>query len=379
MERRILIVDDCQVNVEILEELLQNDYRLETAGSGQECLDKFHRFRPHLVLLDVMMRGMDGYETCRRIKAASTGSPVQIILVSGKASMPERLRGYEAGADDYMVKPFDHEEMLAKVNIHFRLREALADLWSANAKVRKFNQELEFLTEEPTSEAVATRDVAIFALARLAESRDPETGGHLERLRNYSMILADQLGREGPYTERIDTQFGEDLYRACPMHDVGKVGIPDAVLLKPGRLTKDEFEIIKRHSAIGSEALQQAVQGGNCASFLAMAIDVARHHHERFDGRGYPDGLAGQQIPLSARIVALADSFDALTSVRVYKPAHDAFVARGMIEEESAEAFDPAVVGAFRTRFQDFVEIIGMGTLPEIEMAAAAACDEVRR
>lgn len=379
MDQRILIVDDCEVNVEILQELLQDEYELAFAYSGEECLEKFRAFQPDLVLLDIMMPGLDGYETCRRIKASCARKHVQVILVSGKAMTQERLRGYEVGADDYMVKPFDHEEMLAKVRIHFRLRDALAELWSAHAKIERFNTELEYLVQQRAGEAVATRDVAIFALARLAESRDPQTGEHLERIRSYCMILARQLGEQGPHADRIDAQFIEDLYHSCPLHDVGKVSIPDAILLKPGRLTKDEFEIMKQHSALGADALQRATGRGNCAGFLSMAIDIARHHHERFDGLGYPDGLAGEEIPLAARIVAPADTFDALTSDRVYKAAQDPIVAKRTIEQSAGTCFDPGVVEALLARYDDFLHVVGLGADQEVEMAEAVASNEVRR
>ena len=361
MKDRILIVDDCRVNVRILVELLRDEYRLETAASGEECLAKLIGFSPELVLLDIMMPGLDGYEVCRRIKDSPLGGFTQVILVSGRASAAERLKGYDAGADDYVVKPFDHDELLAKVRTHFRLRNTLKNLWNANSQIQKFNNELETLAAERTREVVATRDVAIFALAKLADSRDPETGDHLERMRNYSRILADQLRLVGPYRGAIDAEFVDDIYRFSPLHDIGKVGIPDAILLKPGRLTDEEFSIMKTHSDIGADALQQSSEQSESGVFLAMATVIARYHHERFDGTGYPAGLAGPDIPLPARIVALADVYDALTSARVYKPAIEPKAAKRMIEEESGTHFDPAVVDAFLQREGDFLQFVGSG------------------
>jgi putative two-component system response regulator len=206
-------------------------------------------------------------------------------------------------------------------------------------------------------EIAATRDVAVFALAKLAESRDPETGEHLERLRGYSQILAEQLQQEGPYRELIDEHFLEDLYRSSPLHDIGKVGIPDAILRKPGKLTPEEFELMKQHTTIGADALEQAMHLTGCGGFLAMAVDIARFHHERFDGTGYPARLKGHDIPLPARIVALADVYDALTSVRIYKDAYSAETARQMILEQDGQHFDPVVVEAFRARFVDFLSV----------------------
>jgi response regulator RpfG family c-di-GMP phosphodiesterase len=352
---------------------------LDTAVTGEECLEKLPQFNPELVLLDIMMPGIDGYETCRRIKQSSFGDFTQVVLVSGKASTAERLQGYEVGADDYVVKPFDHDELLAKIEVQFRLRKTLSDLWEANAKIQQFNTELEQLVQQLTAEVVDTRDVAIFALAKLAESRDPETGEHLDRIRNYSRLLAEELGREGPYADLIDQEFIEDIYRSSPLHDIGKVGIPDAILLKPGRLTREEFQTMKGHSAIGAEALRQAVERSTCGGFLSMAIDIARYHHERFNGSGYPDGLAGPDIPLSARIVALADVYDALTSARVYKAAYDPDVAKNMIEAEEGEHFDPAVVEAFRARYDDFARVTRGEETWEAVLAGPAAFADARR
>jgi putative two-component system response regulator len=368
MKPKVLIVDDSPINLKILEQLLKTDYDLVRAASGEECLLRVRDSAPDLVLLDIMMPGIDGYETCRRIKSGPLGEFTPVILVSVKASTAERLQGYAAGADDYVVKPFDHAELLAKVRIHFRLRSAMEGLWTANSRMRQFNEELEQIVQQRTSEIVGTRDVAVFALAKLAESRDPETGEHLERMRNYCRVLAAELCASGAYDHAVDEEFVDTIYQSSPLHDIGKVGIPDAILLKPGRLTEEEFEIMKRHATIGAEALQEAMRHSQSGGFLSMAIQISRHHHERFDGRGYPDKLAGQDIPLAARICALADVYDALTSVRVYKPAFAPEVARRMIEEEEGRHFDPVVVAAFRARYDEFLQTL-YATHPE--MAAA--------
>ncbi len=353
---RILIVDDSEINVEILKEILSDSYHLATASTGEECLNVIREFAPDLVLLDVMMPGISGYEVCRRIKTSPVGAFTQVILVSGKASKAERLQGYEAGADDYVIKPFDHDELLAKVRVQFRLRAALAKVWEADAKLRAFNEDLERLVDQRTAQIVGMRDLTIFALAKLAESRDPETGAHLERIRNYARILAEQLSMQGPYTAQIDDAFIGDIYRCSPLHDIGKVGIPDAILLKAGRLTREEFEVMKRHTVIGAETLDQAArQACGCGHFLIMAREVARHHHERFNGSGYPDGLAGDEIPLAARIVSLADVYDALTTRRVYKEAFTHETAWSIIEEGRGTQFDPAVYDAFVARREDFL------------------------
>ena len=357
MRKQILIVDDDPVNQEILREILEEEYEVATASTGEEGLSRMKDFGPDLVLLDIMMPGIDGYEVCRQIKAAPHGELTQVALVSGRASAKERLDGYKAGADDYIVKPFDHDELAARVKILFRLRGALTELAGANAEIQVYSAKLERIVEERTTEIVETRNVTVFALAKLADSRDPETGEHLDRMRSYSQLLAEALAETGPYTDEIDATFLADLHMSSPLHDIGNVGTPDTILLKPGRLTPGEFEIMKQHTRIGADALEAAARHTSSGGFLSMAIEIARYHHERFDGSGYPTGLAGTEIPLSARIVALADVYDALTSARVYKNAFDPDVARSMIVEEAGKHFDPVIVDAFKDRQDEFLRV----------------------
>jgi putative two-component system response regulator len=357
LSKRILIVDDSPLNVQILKKVLQHEYELETACDGEECLAKLPVFAPDLVLLDIMMPGLNGYEVCERIKSGPCGAFTQVILVSGKASSAERLRGYQALADDYVVKPFDHDELLSKVRVHFRLREAQYQLWQANRFVQEYNEALEALVLERTAQLTATQDVAVFALAELAEARNLETGQHLRRMRAYSQRLAEQLAADGPYAAQITPQFLADLYRSSPLHDIGKVGVPDAILQKPGRLTKDEFEQMKQHVHIGAVTLERAAGHAGGGQFLHMAAEIARYHHERFAGGGYLAGLKGTDIPLSARIVALADVYDALTTARVYKPAMEPEPAKQLIISESGKHFDPVIVQAFEQCFDDFLAI----------------------
>ncbi len=355
MDKTILIVDDDELNLAILEEGLADHYTLVQARDGAEALEVFEAQRPALVLMDIMMPRMDGYEATRRIRLTEHGADVNIILVSAKASTGERVKGYEAGADDYIIKPFDEEELLAKVRVQMRLREALCDLAEARARLTDDNLVLCETVTAQSREIVDSRDLIVFALANLADSRDPETGAHLERIREYCRILAEHLAEHGPYVDDIDTAFIDQIYQASPLHDIGKVGIPDAILLKPGRLSEREFELMKQHSLIGARALQEVAGHGGQSGFLSMAMDIARDHHERWDGSGYPYGLSGADIPLSARIAAVADVFDALTSVRVYKAAFTMEVARTMIENDAGTHFDPAIVEAFTARFDDFV------------------------
>ena len=351
--KKILIVDDDEAVRRLLRRLLQSEYDLAEAAAGQQALDRLLDFHPDLLLLDIMMPGIDGYEICRRIKANQ--SDVQIVMVSAISSAGQRLRAFQVGADDYLVKPFDPQDLRARVRLHFQLREAMAGAAAIRAEIESHNSQLRELTEQHTRDVIAIQDTAVFTLAKVAESRDQETGGHLTRMRAYSQILGQELAQDGPYANQISGQFLDDLYRSSPMHDIGKVGIRDEILLKPGRLTPEEFETMQQHAVIGANILDQAVARLHGGGFLAMAALIARFHHERFDGAGYPAGLVGQEIPLPARIVAVADVYDALTSVRPYKPAYPPHEVKSIIERESGGHFDPAIVAAFRRRFDDFL------------------------
>jgi response regulator RpfG family c-di-GMP phosphodiesterase len=358
-KQRILLVDDVPANVDILRRLLRKHYETDSAASGEECLRKMPRFCPHLVLLDIMMPGIDGYETCRRIKADPASGPNQVILVSGKGSTAERLRGYEAQADDYIVKPFDHDELLSKVRVHLRLLSVQRELLAAKEQLQTHADDLERLVQQRTVQWTSTQEMTVFALAQLADSRDPETGEHLYRMRHYAQTLAVELGRRGPYRDLVNETFLQHLYRSSPLHDIGKVGVPDAILLKPGRLTAEEFDVIKKHVLIGGETLERAREYVGPGTFMDVAAEIARYHHERFDGSGYCAGLRGTDIPLAARIVAVADVFDALTSPRVYKAAMPADQARELILKDAGSHFDPVIVEAFG---ECFAELCNCGT-----------------
>ncbi len=337
---RILVIDDKADNLMILEELLGADYTVQCANSGEEALRVAPQFQPNLVLLDVMMPGLNGNDTCDLLRLIPEMSAAKIIMVSARHELQDRLTAYDVGAVDYIRKPFHDQEVLAKVRTWMQMIHS---------------QHVEAIIREVDR----TRDVVGTALVTLASFRDTETGDHLFRMRWYSHALAEQLAVSGPYCAQIDETFLQQLYRASPLHDIGKVGIDDAILRKPGPLTESEFESIKKHSAIGGDILAQAAAKLPHADYLKMAIDIARHHHERFDGSGYPDGLAGADIPLAARIVSVADVFDALTSRRVYKLAIPVPDAAAIIEANSGSQFDPSVVDAFRSRLEEFGQARG--------------------
>lgn len=325
---RVLIVDDDGVELAALEHTLrQAGYDVQCASNGLEALVAI-RHGCRLVITDQCMPEMDGFELCRTIRTEQFPSYVYIILLTAHGSVDDRVQGLSAGADDFLSKPYDRRELLARLRAGERVL------------------------------ALESREVTIFALAKLAESRDPDTGAHLERVRCYSHVLAKDLALRAPFRDQITPEFIRLIYLTSPLHDIGKVGIPDSVLLKRGPLTPREFEIMKQHTRIGAATIDAALRLHPTAAYLRMARDIAAHHHERYDGTGYPDGLAGEAIPLSARIVALADVYDALRSRRVYKGAmtHDA--ARAILIEGAGTQHDPAIVEAFLRCEQDFLEIL---------------------
>jgi putative two-component system response regulator len=375
MSKQVMIVDDDEMNRMILREILEEDYELVEAHNGREAIEVFKQHTPAVVLMDIMMPEVDGYTACRAIKDSPYAETTHVILVSAKASTEERVRGYQHGADDYIIKPFDDEELLAKVRVYSKLREATYELAKARTELAGDNQSLEALVEEQTAELVQSRDMVVFALASLADSRDPETGDHLQRIREYCKLLAVELAAQGPSADIIDDQFIDQIYLASPLHDIGKVGIPDAILLKPAQLSAGEFEKMQEHTVVGAEALQDVQRHGSKCGFLDMAIQIARSHHERWNGSGYPDGLVGEQIPLAARIVGLADVFDALTSHRVYKQAYSTDTAHAMIVGEAGSHFDPEVVAAYERCAQRFATMrdrinAAADTGPRVRVAA---------
>jgi putative two-component system response regulator len=325
---KILIVDDNAIALEVLRNVLQRaGHEVRAARGGREALELIRCGEFSLVVSDWEMPGLSGVSLCQAVRDEDLPRYVYFILLTGHDTNQDKIAGLDAGADDFITKPFDAAELAARVRSAERM-----------------------LTLE-------TRDVAIFAMAKLAESRDPETGAHLERVQRYCKILTQGLRRAGRFPGQVDDEFVRLIYLTSPLHDIGKVGIPDCVLLKPGRLSDHEFEIMKTHTTLGGQTLEAALRQFPGVEFLRMARDIAVSHHERFDGTGYPGGLAGDAIPLCGRIVALADVYDALTSKRVYKDAFAHEVARAAIAKDAGTHFDPDVVAAFAAAEAEFAAV----------------------
>lgn len=325
---KILIVDDELVSRKKLEKSIHSlGHETLAAADGHEAWQIWNDERTRMVITDWVMPGMDGLELCRKIRKSEGSQYTYIIMVTFKSDIHDIVTGIDTGADDFISKPFVKEELRVRIRAGERVL------------------------------GIETRDIVIFSMAKLAESRDPETGNHLERIRYYSKTLAETLASSENPPEEIDRLFIDNIFRTSPLHDIGKIGTPDHVLLKPGRLDDEEFEIMKNHSWIGFETLNDAIMRYPKADYLKMSAEIALSHHEKFDGSGYPAGLKGQAIPIAARIVALSDVYDALVSKRVYKDAYQHSLAKAIILQDNYTHFDPMVVAAFLACEESFVKI----------------------
>lgn len=351
------MVDDTPDNITLLCSLLGGEYRNKVATNGNKALS-IARAEPHpdLILLDIMMPEIDGYEVCRQLKEDPATRDIPIIFLTAKTQEGDETKGFELGAVDYITKPIVPPILMARVHTHLALKEARTYL-------EKQNEILEEQVEERTRRLAALQDAIIIAMASLAETRDNDTGHHIRRTQHYVRELALCLRKNPKYTEELDDAFIATLYKTAPLHDIGKVGVPDRILLKPGRLTPEEFDEMKRHTVYGRDAIIAAEKTmEEPENFLITARDIAYCHHEKWDGTGYPRGLAGDTIPLSARLMAIADVYDALITKRVYKDAMHHDKASGIIEEGKGTHFDPDVVDAFlemRSRFAEIAEEFG--------------------
>ena len=338
----ILIVDDSPDNLTLLGEILKDDYKVKVANNGEKALKLAGAENPpDLILLDIVMPGIDGYEVCRRLKSDKSTAIIPIIFLTARTDVEDEKRGLELGAVDYVFKPISAPIVAARVKTHLQLKAA-ADF------LRDKNAYLEQIVDKRTNEIRALQEVTIFALASLAETRDNETGKHIRRTQLYVKVLADKLRGHPRFQATLTDYYIDLLFKSAPLHDIGKVGIPDRILLKPEVLLPEEFEVMKTHTRLGREALINAERNlDSKMEFLSFAKEITFSHHERWDGKGYPEKLSGEAIPLSARLMALADVYDAIISRRVYKPALTHDEAINIIGKGRGQQFDPDVVDAF--------------------------------
>jgi putative two-component system response regulator len=349
----LLIVDDVAENLLVLGELLQGaGYRVKVANAGHAALrGAAQEPRPSLILLDIMMPDLDGYEVMRQLRVDPATRDIPVIFLTALDDARDEERGLELGAADYITKPIKPAVVLARVRTQLLAKQARDWLHDQNAVL-----EAEVARRMAENEQIQT--VSIRALAHLAEIRDPETGNHILRTQGYVRLIASRLIDHPRFAATLSERYIELLARSAPLHDIGKVGIPDHILHKPGKLSPEEWAIMKTHARLGAEAIELAERDiAEPVEFLALAKKITRWHHEKWDGSGYPDGLAGDAIPLSARLMALADVFDALISRRVYKPPMPLALARDIIAAERGRQFDPDVTDAFLAGFEEFAAI----------------------
>jgi putative two-component system response regulator len=349
--KSVLIVDDVVENLRLLTVLLKRGGLVpRPVASGRLAIEAALIDPPDLVLLDVRMPEMSGVAVCQWFKQDERTQSIPVIFISGLAGTEDKVEAFRVGAVDYISKPFQDQEVLARVKTHLQLRRLQVELVSHNL-------ELEQRISEQVRAVTAAQLATIFALAKLTEARDDETGQHVVRVQTFSKVLAEQMRETRLHVAQLTPAFVEHLYQTASLHDIGKVGIPDAILLKPDKLTTAEFSEMQKHCAFGANTLAELLKRYPDNQFLRMGVDVARSHHERWDGGGYPDGLAGTAIPLAARIVAVADFYDALTSKRCYRPGFSHGDTCRMIQEGTGTHFDPDVVTAFETQEGQFQHI----------------------
>lgn len=343
----ILVVDDSPDNLTLLSELLKDNFNIKIANSGKVAIKiAFSNSPPDLILLDIMMPDLNGYDVCRQLKADTKTMGIPIIFLTAKSDEGDETLGLEAGAVDYITKPISPPILMARVRTHLALK-ASADF------LRDKNEFLEAEVTKRTRDLSAIQDVTILVLTSLAETRDSDTGNHIRRTQLYVRLLAENLQTNPRFSSYLSPSYIDMLFKSAPLHDIGKVGIPDRILLKPGPLTPDEFEIMKSHAALGRAAIDKAeTLLGYSVPFLLCAKSIAQSHHEKWDGTGYPEGLVGDQIAPAARLMALADVYDALTSKRIYKDALSHEKALGIILAGRGTHFDPDLVDTF-IRIQD--------------------------
>ena len=347
----ILIVDDVAANLQVLTGMLEDrGYLTRPVTSGKMALQAAQNDPPDLVLLDITMPGMDGYEVCARMKADEKLKDIPVIFISALHETLDKVKGFGVGGADYVTKPFQFEEVQARVATHLHLH-------ALQIALEAHNRRLSDLVQAQVREISESQMATIFAMAKLAESRDSDTGCHLERVRTLCKLLAVNLAESPRNAATITPAYVENIFHAAPLHDIGKVAISDSILLKPGKLTPQEFEIMKTHTSLGAATLEAVRQHYLGNAFLIMGVAIARSHHEKWNGAGYPDGLRGEAIPLAARIMAMADVYDAVRSNRCYKPALPHDEACRQILGAAGSHFDPAVVAAFQGVQQEFDKV----------------------
>ena len=344
----ILVVDDTPANLQLLASMLkERGYKTRPVPNGTLALQAALSEPPDLILLDIHMPDIDGYEVCQSLKADEALKDIPVIFISALNEVLDKVKAFSVGGVDYITKPFQVDEVQARVDTHLKIRRLQEEL-------ERHNRQLGKLVQAQVKKISDTQMAMIFALAKLAESRDDDSGLHLERVQAFCRKLAAGLAERPRFGRQIDAAFVENIFHASPLHDIGKVAIPDHIVLKPGKLTPEEFEVMKTHSALGAEKLEAVQRKFPGNALLDMGIAIARFHHEKWDGQGYPQGLAGEAIPLSARIMAVVDVYETLRAKRCYKAAFSHEESADIIASSSGTHFDPEIVKTFIELQEDF-------------------------
>lgn len=363
----VLIVDDSAANLSLLAGLLHDTYTVKAVNHGAKALKVASQEQPDLILLDILMPDVNGYDVCRQLKAYKHTQHIPVIFLTSKTEVASEEIGMSLGAVDYITRPINPQILLSRVRAHF--------VDASRARTMRVNNEyLEFEVSKRVREFAALQQVTILAMASLAEVRDHDTGNHLRRTQNYMRALANKLRKHPKFSAYLNDSVIDMLFKCAPLHDIGKVGIPDRILLKPGRYEPQEFAIMKTHPELGHAALVRAQEAvGESIEFLEVARQIVYSHHEKWDGSGYPQGLVGDAIPIPARLMALADVYDALISRRVYKPGMSHAKAATIIIEGLGKHFDPDVVDAFLDLSTEFQEIAARYADSDEELETKAA------
>lgn len=338
----VMVVDDNPINITVIARALKDEFEVVSAESGEQALEKCRAANPpDLIILDVMMPGIDGYEVMSQLRQDPKLREIPVIFITALGEFGNEKQGLDLGATDYLTKP------VSPALVRLRVRNQIL-LKKARDVLNERNAQLEREVRSRTRQLQAVQNATLIALASLAETRDDDTGYHIQRTQRYVQAIVNRAVEKGLYPEVLDEAAADVITKTAPLHDIGKVGIPDRILLKPGKLDQAEFETMKNHCVLGFRTIERALRELEHGSeFLRIAAEVALSHHERWDGTGYPQGLSGEAIPVSARIMAIADVYDALSSVRVYKPAYRHVESLQMMREGRGTSFDPVLLDCF--------------------------------
>jgi putative two-component system response regulator len=348
---KIMLVDDNISNLNIGRGMLKEYYEVYPIPSGEKLFDALSHVTPALILLDILMPEMDGFEVIKRLKAKEAWREIPVIFLTSRSDERSELEGLTLGAIDYVAKPFSAPLLLQRINNHLVMS-------SQKKELKMYNDNLEQMVQDKTRQVMDLQNSVISTLADMLEYRDDETGGHVLRTQKYLGIMVDRLLETGVYQEELKAINLEFLIPSALLHDIGKIAVSDAILRKPGPLTAEEFEEMKKHAKQGADAIERIENKNIEHSFLTCAKRIARSHHEKWDGSGYPDGLAGYDIPLEGRLMAIADVYDALISDRPYKKAFSTSDARRIIEEGRGQHFDPILVDIFTQVSERFEQVV---------------------